>query len=273
MRGRMPAEPFAHQGGVLVMAHRGWSGRYPENTMLAFAQALELGVDALELDVHESADGVLVVSHDPTVNRMTDGQGAIAGMRWSSLEQLEVGHSWTDDGGETYPFRGQGLRLPSLEDVLAAFPDVWLNIDIKRHQASTVRRLVAMIRDYHVEARLCVGSFDAGTLRLFRTLCPEVVTAASSATVGRLAVLNALRLGRLYRPGPARALQVPPTRFGLPLVTSGFVRAAHSHGQAVHVWTVDDPREIVRLIDIGVDGLISNHPDRVIDALNGRLGN
>ena len=127
----MPEHPFLAGGNPLVMAHRGGQGLWPPNTLFAFERAVEMGADILEMDIHASADGVLIVHHDDTVDRTTNGSGAIRDHTLTELKELDAGYHWSADGGETYPFRGKGMRIPTLEEVLEAFPKTRLNIDIK----------------------------------------------------------------------------------------------------------------------------------------------
>src|SRR5512136_1719024 len=116
---------------VLLMAHRGGEGRWPSNTLFAFEQAVRLGVDALEMDIQRTADGVIVVRHDPFVESTTDGSGVIHDFTLAELKRLDAGYTWTQDGGQTFPYRGRGITIPTLKEVFQAFPDMNLNIDIK----------------------------------------------------------------------------------------------------------------------------------------------
>lgn len=266
---RLPDNPLANPDGVIVLAHRGWRGRYPENTMLSFQQAAALGVDALEMDIHSTADGVLVVFHDDTLERTTNGRGPIHALTWAELQQLDAGYNWTNDGGQTYPFRGQGLTVPALSEIFTAFPDFWLNVDIKQRQPTIVRPFAQMIREYGLARQLCVASFHTETSEEFRREFPEVVTSASLSETRRLLILNKLRLGRFYR-GQGRAFQPPEYEGALHVVTRRFVEDAHRHNVAVHVWTVNEISDMERLIDMGVDGLITDFPDRLLRLL-GRM--
>lgn len=248
------------------MAHRGWRGRFPENTMRSFAAAAALGVDALEMDIHSTADGVLVVFHDDTLERTTNGRGPIHALTLAELRQLDAGYNWTDDGGQTHPFRGQGLTVPTLEEVFTTFPGFWINVDIKQRQPSIVKPFARMIRDFGLTRQLCVGSFDNETVAEFRHECPEVVTIGSVNEVRRLFLLSKMRLGGLYR-GQARAVQLPEYSGKTRVVTPRFVADAHRHGVGVHVWTVNEEADMARLMEMGVDGLITDFPDRLLRLL------
>lgn len=263
---RSPARPFARQGGPVVLAHRGFRGHYPENTMLAFEKAAKLPIDGLEMDIHSSKDGVLVVCHDETVDRTTNGHGRIQDLTLTELQALDAGYQFTADGGQTFPFRGQGVTIPTLEAVFQRFPDFWINVDIKQHQPSVVRPFCDLIHRYNMADKMCVGSFDNRTVAAFRRACPAVVRVASMNETLRLFVLARLRLGRFYW-GKAHALQIPERDKGLHIVTERFVKTAHENNTAVHVWTVNETADMQRLIDIGVDGLITDYPDRALQLL------
>jgi glycerophosphoryl diester phosphodiesterase len=268
---RLPSSPFAHQGGPVVLAHRGWRGLYPENTMLSFRKAAELPIDGLEIDVHQTADGVLVVCHDDTVDRTTNGNGRIQNHTFAELQQLDAGYRYTPDGGQTFPFRGQGIVIPTLAEVFENFPNLWINIDMKQETPSLIQAFADLIHQHNVAERLCVGSFSNQTVADFRRACPEVTRVASHAEVVRWCVLTKLRLERLYW-GQGQVVQIPEVDpdTGLRLVTPRSVRSAHRHNMAVHVWTVNLQTDMQRLIDMGVDGLISDFPDQALRLL-GRL--
>ena len=263
--------PFLRCEKPLVIAHRGGQGLWPANTLYAFERAAQMGVDVLELDIHASADGVLVVRHDPTVDATTDGHGAIADLCLDEIKSLDAGYPWSDDGGRTFPFRGRGITIPTLEEVFAAFPGIRINIDIKPENPAVVAPFVDLLRRYDRMRNVMVGSFHDGQLRRFRRLCPEAATAAGISETLLLYLLTRLRLGRLYRP-VADAFQVPEYSRGLHVVTPGFVRAAHAKGVEVHVWTVNEVADMRRLLGWGVDGLIGDYPDRMM-ALVGRVSN
>ena len=265
----IPDHPFfGHYDGVLVVAHRGGRGLWPENTLYAFERAVELGVGVLEMDVHSTKDGALVVMHDRTVDRTTDGTGPIQDFTLAELEELDAGYNWSDDDGQTFPFRGQGIAVPTVAEVLAAFPDVLMNIEIKQSQPPIAASLCQVIRDYGMTERVLIASFDTDTIKEFRTACPEVATTAGEDEVRILFGLNLAFLGAIYSP-PAEAVQVPEYSGDLHVVTRRFVHTAHARNMEVHVWMVNDADDMQRFLDLGVDGIITDHPDRLL-ALLGR---
>lgn len=263
---RLPAQPYAYQGGIVALAHRGFRGEYPENTMLAFEKAAELPIDGLEMDIHSSKDGVLVVHHDKTLERTTNGHGRLQDYTLAELKQLDAGYNFTKDNGQTYPFRGQGVTIPTLEEIFVRFPEMWINVDIKQHTPSIVQPFTQLIRRHNLAEKMCVGSFSDRTVHTFRNSCPEVVRVASLGETFRLFILNHLRLSRLYW-GKAHAIQIPEKERGLQVLSKRFVEAAHRNNMAIHIWTVNETADMERFINMGVDGIITDYPNRLLRVL------
>ncbi len=260
--------PYFAGKGFLVIAHRGGRQMGPENTLPLFRRAVELGVDALEMDVRQSADDTLVVLHDATVDRTTEGTGRVDSLTLEQLKSLDAGHAWTADG-QTHPWRGQGIRIPTLAEVFRAFPEQRFIIEIKADDAQVVRALCATVRDFGMQDRVLAASFHEGALDAFRALCPEVATSAASAEVTWYWLGYLTRLGALYTPAFC-ALQVP-RRFGpVELAAPRFVERAKARGLLVHVWTVDEEKDMERLLDLGVDGIMTDRPDRLLALLRRR---
>jgi glycerophosphoryl diester phosphodiesterase len=251
----------------LVMAHRGGAGLWPENTAHAFAGAVALGVDVLEMDLHSTADGALVVIHDAAVDRTTNGAGRVNSLTLADLKQLDAGYRWTNDGGRTYPFRGKGITIPTLGEVLDEFPRVRLNIDIKQGQPALATSFCRTLRERGATGRVTVASFSSQTLAEFRRECPEVGTSAGTDEVFALA--SDLQAGRDIAAGKIRfrAVQVPETLGGRAWLTTELVAAAHRGGIEVHVWTVNDEAGMRRMLALGVDGIMTDYPDKLIALL------
>ena len=256
----------------LVMAHRGGAGLWPENTMHAFAQAATLGVDVLEMDLHATADGALVIIHDSTVDRTTNGAGAVNALTLAELKRLDAGYRWTNDGGRTFPFRGRSVTVPTLHEVLDEFPQARLNVDIKGSPGpSHVKNFCRSLRESRATASVNVASFNWQTLAEFRKECPEVTTSASFDEV--LALLSDAQAGERQGTAidkasqPPRAVQVPESAGGRQLLTAELVEAAHRRGLEVHVWTINDEAGMQRMIKLGVDGIITDRPDKLIELL------
>lgn len=223
--------------------------------MIAFGSSLQAGADHLETDLHLTADGHIVCFHDDTVDRTTEGSGYVWDFTLAELRQLDAGHRHRLDGG--FPFRGRGLRVPTLGEVLATFPDVGVVVDLKQEDLEI--ELVSLLDRLNAWNRVIIGSFS--DRRLGRMLAASGGQALVSAgpTVAR-AWWVASRIGRSGPSGFA-ALQVPTSRSGLGVVDARFVAAAHRQGVAVHVWTVNQPAEMERLWSIGVDGIITDRSD------------
>lgn len=251
----------------LVIAHQGGEELWPSNTMYAYERAVALGVDMLEMDLHVTADGALVLMHDETVDRTTDGTGLLEEMSLAQVKALDAGYYWTADDGQTFPFRGQGITVATLEEVFQAFPDMPMNIEIKLvEHVPVVEPFCQMIRQHNMQDKVLVASFHQDALDQFRAACPEVSTSTTQDEVISFFVRHALGLAASFSPA-AQAVQVPEYRSGLHIVTPGFIDDAHSRGMDVHVWTVNQAADMQRMIDLGVDGIITDRPDILLELL------
>jgi glycerophosphoryl diester phosphodiesterase len=250
----------------LVMAHQGGNGLWPDNTFYAFERAVDLGVDVLEMDVHSTADDVLVVIHDSTLDRTTSGRGPVHDLTLAEIEALDAAYHWTPDDGQNYPYRGQGITVPTLEELFVAFPQMPMNVEIKQAEPSIAAPLCRLIRAYGMADKVLVVSFHDETTAEFRRTCPEVVTGTTQDEVLTLFVLGKVLGERTYSPA-AGAVQVPEYRSGLHVITPRLVDAAHNRNLQVHAWTINDEVDMQRLIDLGVDGIITDYPDRLLQLL------
>lgn len=234
---------------------------WPENTDVSFAGAYELGFRHFETDLHLTSDGFLVCFHDPTVDRTTDSKGPVEEHTLAELESLDAGfrHS-TPDG---FPYRDQGAKVPTLEWLLTTFPDVSVVVDMKSDGLESA--LASLIDDLKAHDRLIVGSFSDARIDRFVELTRGRVAVSAGPTLAR-AWLLASRVGRRGGGSPS-ALQLPTHMRGIRVVDERLVRAAHSAGVQVHVWTVNHPDEMEKLLDIGVDGLVTDRPDILRDLL------
>ena len=248
-----PRHPFLNHDGPIAFAHRGGLSQSPENTMAAFADAVSLGYLYVETDVHVTSDGVLVAFHDNDLERTCGIKGRIEDTPWSSLRTARV------DGREP---------IPRLVEILDAFPELRVNIDCKTRQAEIP--LINSLVDLKCLDRVCLGSFSDARLARFReALGPALCTSAGPREVGRL-VLASRTHHRLGRGGRALAAQVPVSQGPISVVTRRFVETAHRLGLVVHVWTIDDPVEIGRLLDLGVDGIMSDDTRTLRDVFRAR---
>lgn len=250
---------FARPGKVWIIAHQGGEGLRPSNTMLAFEHAASLGADMIETDLHATKDGQLVTIHDASVNRTTNGRGLVKDLTLAELETLDAGYSWTNDG-QTFPFRGKGATIPTLDELLTRFPALPLTLEIKQDEPPIAQKLCEVLRARGAEGRVIVASFKDEALREFRAACPDVLTSMTENEVRPIVLLSLANLGGLATPA-GEALQVPVSSGGIPVVTKRLVREAARKNVAVQVWTINDEAEMRRLIDLGVSGVITDRPD------------
>lgn len=250
--------PYLQPGKVLAFAHRG--GAYHpdieglENTMAAFRHAAALGYQYLETDVHLTADGVLLAFHDDVLDRVTDQKGAVRDLTLAEIRRARIG------GRE---------EVPTLVDLLDAFPEARFNIDIKADDA--VEPLARLVRERDLWDRVLIGSFSRRRITRFRALTEgRVPTSADPWQVVAFRLSPSLRIARLLAGAGFAAFQVPHKRRRFTVVTPRFVRRAHAAGHQVHVWTIDDPAEMAVLLDRGVDGLFTDRTDVLKDVLQGR---
>jgi glycerophosphoryl diester phosphodiesterase len=270
---------------VLNYAHQGGAREAPSSTLFALRQALAAGAHALELDVHATADGYLVVCHDATVDRTTDGTGAIAELTLAEIRELDNAHWWVpgevvapDRPDADYPCRGRApadheFGIATLEEVLQEFPGAFLNLDIKQTAPLVTpyeAALADLLRTFGRAEDVIVASFWDAATDVFKAIAPEIST--SAGTVATTEFHQAVHAGQPPPPSVTRhqALQVPPAVGDIVVVDEAFVQGAHAAGLAVHVWTIDDPGEMAQLLDLGVDGIMSDRPSVTTKVLEER---
>ncbi|HVL36142.1 MAG TPA: glycerophosphodiester phosphodiesterase [Burkholderiales bacterium] len=243
---------------VETIAHRGGAALAPENTLVAFERAAALGAQVLEMDLRVSADGAIVVIHDATVDRTTDGAGPVAALGLAELRALDAGYRFTPDGGQSFPYRGRGVRVPTLEEVAARLPRARLNLEMKQFTVDQAEALCALVLRAGLLERVLVASAVETPLGAFRRACPR---AATSMSAGEAYVF--IQVTSAFPP-PAAALQIPERIGERVLATPQLVAAARARGLRVHVWTVNDEARMRALIALGVDGIITDRPDRLL---------
>ena len=252
---------FFSGSGPRVFAHRGASASAPENTLASFRLAREQGAPYLEMDIHLSADGEPVIIHDNSVSRTTGRRGRVENMTLQELRQLDAGYCFSTDYERTFPYRGKGLTIPTLDEVLTAFADTGVTLEIKRTRDGVERAVANMLARHGAEERVIVASHDHGILARFREVAPTIPTSFSKDEVRDF--LMRLRDGKLagYR-APGVAFQVPEYKGLRRVVSKRVIEAVHSFDVEVHVWTVNEPVHIARLLDWGVDGIMTDDPAR-----------
>jgi glycerophosphoryl diester phosphodiesterase len=252
--------PFFHAHRPLVFAHRGGAGLAPENTMAAFEHGLALGADGIELDVHASRDGVVVVHHDATLDRTTNRTGPIAAVDARDLARVDAGFHFAGRGD--HPFRAQGFGVPTLAQVLERFRDCRVIIEMKLNAPEFAAAVIDVVRRAAAVERVCLGSFGRRGLRHVRTVEPAIATSAAREEV-RWALYRS-RLGLPVKEPAYGGYQIPERAEASRIVSPRFVRHARSAGLGVQVWTVNTESDAQRLLSWGVDGLITDRPDIVV---------
>lgn len=240
--------PFLDHNGPIAIAHRGGALAYPENSMAAFQHAVDLGYGWVETDVHVTSDGALVAFHDEVLDRVTNLTGAIAERTWAELSEARIADQH---------------KIPLFSDLLATFPSLRIAVDPKSNGA--VEPLIRTLQKHNAIERVCVGSFSDERIRRAReVLGPALCTGLGPREIPRLIAAS---MG-----SPAGVLigdvaQVPPTYKGVPLVTRRFVAEAHRRNLQVHVWTINDPNEMARLLDLGVDAIMTDDPALLLEVM------
>lgn len=257
------ARPALRAEGPVCLAHRGGAGLWPENTLLAFRESSASGCEVIETDVRLTRDGELVLCHDEAVDRTTDGTGLVADLTLVELKRLDAGYRFTRDG-HAFPFRGHGLTIPTLAEALAMEPRLRFNVDMKPRNPGIVGRLVDFVELERVHDRLIVAAEQEGAMKSFRNATNgRVATAAAYGEAWRF--WTAVQVGLSHRLElPFDVLEVPPTYGLVSVIDDRFVEQAHASGVKVYAFTINAPREMRRLLNLGVDGLISDRPDRLV---------
>ena len=253
----------------LNIAHRGGNRLAPEETLESMRSAVAVGADALEMDIHTTSDGVIVLLHDATVDRTTDGTGRITDLTWDEVQTLDAGYNHSRDGGDTYPFRGTGVRIPSLEEVLREFPDQYMVIEIKQAVPSLVDAFDELLTRMNMRERVVVASFNTDTIVEFRAKAPDILTSLSLNEVTNLFLLSE-KEEEDYLP-PGKFLQVPPNFQGIGVLVPAFIERARRFDLKFHVWgDINAPDTMRELLDLGMDGLIVDDPETLTEILEAR---
>jgi len=265
-----PSHPY-YEGvtGTLVIAHQGGDGVWPGDTMYAFEKAAEIGADVLEMDAHITRDGQIVLMHDEKVDRTTDGTGLIEEMTLEELKKLDAAYKWSNDGGQTFPYRGQGIQVPTLNELFQKFPQMRYVIEIKMTENPIDKPLCDLIREYGMQNKVLIASFHDEAMQNFRTTCPEVATSASRGEVTRFVLLGKVFLSGLVAP-KYQSIQPPydpKESLNIPIMTKRFIRESHAKNLHVEPWTVDDPELMKQYIEWGVDGIMTDRPDLLVEIL------
>lgn len=245
-----------------IFAHRGSGGNAPENTLVSFEKAIEDGADILEMDVHATRDGHIAVMHDEMLERTTDGAGPVSSVTLAELKRLDAGYRFSPDDGKTHPYRGKGIRVPTLQEVAERFPRTPFNIEIKQSEPRIEHAVFELLKKVgHAEMTLLAAEKDFLIERI-RSLNAGLPTNFCGSEV--LEFLQRLNQNnwRDYTP-PGSALQIPEMYYDVPVLTRDSLKAAHRLGIEVHVWTVNEEADMRRLLKMGVDGIMTDYPERL----------
>lgn len=256
----------------LVIAHRGGAGLKPENTMSAFIHAVNLGVDMLEVDVRLTADGHLVTHHDSTIDRMSNGRGKIAQITYRQLKEFNFSSGFNANITQPEEERGaeEWADITLLQDVLKDLDEVLLTVEIKDEEERGRRaadRLMKLIKKYSYQDKIIVGSFHDEVLSYLQNKYTEYINiSASKKKVAKFVITNMVKLDRLFNFN-ITALQIPTCYHRFNLARPGLIKAAHRKNIAVHFWTVNEPTEMKRLIELNADGIMTDRPDILLDII------
>lgn len=285
-----PAErrPASNHSAFDVIAHRGGCGLAPENTLMAFEVSNRIGVDVLEMDIHLTKDYELVVIHDSTLNRTTDGNGKVKDFSLIEIQRFDAAYFFSPDptyrnrrdssiyknlknNGGLFPLRGKGVSIPKLQNIFERFRKIRMIIEIKPNNNNIVKPFCQMIKDFNKEDQIIVGSFYGKVLEAFRQNCPEVATSAFSLETAQFVLSDKIKLSGMINPLYV-ALQIPPLlkkkfwghQISISVASRSLIRAAVKKRLIVQVWTVNEPNEMRKLFNLGVNGIMTDYPDRLL---------
>lgn len=256
----------------LVIAHQGGEHLAPSGTLEAFQNAVELGVDVLEFDIHMTSDGHLVSIHDPTVDRTTDGTGSVNDMTLAEVQSLDAGDYFIDLDGE-HSFRNQGVYIPTVEEIFSAHPEMHYNIEIKdtndpKLYRDIAKKLWGIIQDYQLEEQVLIASFDQDIIDLVIDVTDgEALVSGGRQEITKFVIFHKGFLNGLYR-NKVDAVQIPTKDSGINLKSRNIIRGANKRGMGVHYWTINDQESMKELIDLGANGIITDRPDLMIELLD-----
>jgi glycerophosphoryl diester phosphodiesterase len=248
-------------GRPLIMAHRGESGNIPENTILALEAAAQIGVDVLESDIRFTKDNIPILFHDDDLMRTTGQSGSVRERTLDELLQIDLGHMFTPDGGDTYPFRGKRLKVVTLEEALKRFPETILNLDIKDTFREAPDGVAQVLLSHQRTENIMIASFHPSQLERFRERAPMIPTSAHPNEIRKFVIGSKMRmLSLVVRSTVFKAFQVPERSGSIQIITPRFIKAAHDRDIAVHVWTINDRENMQRLLNMEVNGIFTDYP-------------
>lgn len=249
-----------------VFAHRGDSHNYPENTLEAFNSAIEMKVDVIETDVHLTKDDKIVIWHDDTLDRNTNGSGKVTDHTLDELKKLDAGFTFTKDGGKTFPFRDKGIQLATFEEALITCPNQRFNVDLKTKSLTLVDKFYELLEKHNAFDRVCVSSFHTINLEQMRQRHSKVTTSASFKEVLSSVIKN--KFGMSFKKGDGLMMQMPAKTKLLTTITPSYVKMMHENNHILQIWTINEETEMRRLLKMGVDAIMTDNPELLIKVLN-----
>jgi glycerophosphoryl diester phosphodiesterase len=243
----------------IIVAHRGGKDVWPENTMYAFERAVKLGVDVLELDVHPTSDGHIVVIHDATVDRTSNGSGSVDQMTLEELKQLDFAYHFVPPKSNTHTLRDSGITISTLETVLQKFSDAFFNIEIKHNSVEFAQKVIESIQQNRMAGQVLVASFHQDVMTHLRSNAPEMAVVATRAEIKKMVLLSKIGCAGLLEPN-ANVFEVPVKRNDFQFISAGFIKSVHAKGQGVYAFTINDSTEMRTLLDLGVDAIVTDRP-------------
>lgn len=247
-----------------VVAHRGDSKHFPENTIEAFISAVKMGIDVIETDVHLSKDNQVVIWHDETLDRNTNGSGRIEDHSVKELLEFDAGYTFTKDGGNTFPFRGKNIKLCTLEEALVKCPNQRFNIDLKTKDLRIVDEFIKVVRKHKAEHRVCCASFHLENLQAIREKAPDILTSVTTKEVVPLLIKQKLNILPKKLAERKIIFQVPVSQGIIKVITPRFIKMMHQRGAVIMVWTINDEEDMRTLFKMGVDSIMTDDPATVI---------
>ncbi|USK28944.1 glycerophosphodiester phosphodiesterase [Bacillus sp. CMF21] len=274
----IPVQPLENQAFFkngkrpLIIAHQGGDGMAPGNTLAAFSLSEKLEVDMLEMDVHLSKDEEVVIIHDGTVNRTTNGTGAVKDMTLQQLKQLDAGYHFVGPDG-THPYRNKGVTIPTMEEIFTAFPGYPMTIELKTEDPLLTDKMADLIQKHNMTDNVIITSFYDESLNDFIEATGGKVPVSSPSEATRNFVLaHKLFLDRLIPMNKYTAVQIPMSASGLNLTTERIIKSLHKRNIAVQYWTINDEDSVRKLVEIGADGIMTDHPNIVKKVLDQEYG-
>ncbi len=256
----------------VVLAHRGDSEFFPENTMVAFKSASDLGVDVIETDVHLTKDKKLIIWHDDNLKRVTGVDETVEDKTYDELMKLDIGKLFSKDGGKTFPFVNQGVTMVLFEDLLNALPNTRFNVDMKSNDLELPVLMADLLGRLKAFDRVCVASFHTRVLLKFRELAPNAITSFTLKEILKYSFAAKWGLACLFNKKEleAKVFQIPVREKGITVLTKAFVRFCKKHDAKIQVWTINDKKSMNKLLDMGVDGIFTDNPRMLQEVLKER---